>query len=136
MMKHADDYTSWLDELFEGLGLEQGINLIGLSYGGWLVSQYALRFPQRLNKIVLIAPGGMAPYSFKFLAIAMPLSLLGFRVKFFFKQLTRWIFKDFLAIHENAEERFNEWFDFIYLGLLSHKPQPTVFAKVLGVNQE
>jgi len=131
VMKRADDYTTWLDELFDGLGLEGGINLIGLSYGGWLVSQYALRFPQRLNKIVLIAPGGMAPYSLKFLAIAMPLSLLGFQIKFLFKQLTRWIFKDFLAREENAEESFNEWFDFIYLGLRTHKTQPTLFAKVL-----
>ncbi len=130
-MKKADDYTTWLDELLSGLDLEQPINLIGLSYGGWLVSQYALRFPQRLDKIVLLAPGGMAPYSLKFLAIAMPLSLFGFRVKVLFEQLTRWIFNDFLANDRHGEQRFREWFDFIYLGLRSHKPQPTVFANVL-----
>ncbi|NEP14648.1 MAG: alpha/beta hydrolase [Symploca sp. SIO2C1] len=46
-------------------------------------------------------------------------------------QLSPWIFKDFLARQENAENSFNEWFDFIYLGLQSHQPQPTLFGKVL-----
>ena len=131
VMKRADDYTTWLDELLTGLGLKQGVDLIGLSYGGWLVSQYALRCPQRLRKVVLLAPGGISAYSLKFLAIAMPLSLVGFRIKGTFERLTRWIFKDFLERHDNTEEQFREWFDFIYLGLKSHKPQPTVFANVL-----
>ncbi|MGK7874743.1 MAG: alpha/beta fold hydrolase [Xenococcaceae cyanobacterium] len=130
VMKSSDDYTTWLDELFDGLGLKQGINLVGLSYGGWLASQYALRFPQRLNKIVLMAPGGLAPYSLKFLMLAMPLSIFGFRSKFLFKRFTRWMFDDFFLINEKGEEKFDEWFEFLYLGLRSHKPQPILFAKV------
>src|SRR5262249_7573256 len=31
--------------------------LVGLSYGGWLAAQYALRFPTRLRSLVMIAPG-------------------------------------------------------------------------------
>ena len=131
IIKCSDDYTSWLDELFDGLGLKQDINLIGLSYGGWLVNQYALRFPQRLNKIVLIAPGGIAPFPLKFITFALFLSLFQFRSKFLFKRLTRWMFKDFLNIHEAGEQKFDEWFEFIYLGIQSYKPQPIVFAKVL-----
>jgi pimeloyl-ACP methyl ester carboxylesterase len=57
-IKKPDDYVQWLDELFTGLGLEDSINLMGHSYGGWLLSQYTLRFQNRLNKLVLIAPGG------------------------------------------------------------------------------
>lgn len=131
VMKRVDDYTSWLDELFDGLDLEREINLVGLSYGGWLVSQYALRFPQKLNKIGLIAPAGLAPFSLKFIAFALFLSLFQFRNRFLFKRLTQWMFKDFLANCDKGQEKFNEWFDFIYLGLQSHKPQPIVFAKVL-----
>ncbi|MEM1370091.1 MAG: alpha/beta hydrolase, partial [Cyanobacteria bacterium P01_H01_bin.15] len=37
---------------------------------------------------------------------------------------------DFLKSSENEDE-FKQWFDFIYLGMKSHKPQPIVFAKVL-----
>ena len=54
--KTPEDFTSWLDELFTSLNLGDKINIAGLSYGGWLTSQYALHYPERVNKIVLIAP--------------------------------------------------------------------------------
>ncbi len=135
VMKRVDDYTSWLNQLFDGLGLEQGISLIGLSYGGWLVSRYALQFPQRLRKIVLIAPAGIVPFPLGFIAFALFLSLFQFRSKFLFKRLTRWMFKDFLATHNQGEQKFDDWFEFIYLGIKSHKAQPIVFAKVLTDNE-
>jgi len=139
LMKSAGDYTTWLDELFEGLGLAQGINLIGLSYGGWLTSQYALRFPQRLGKIVLMAPPAIAPFPVKFIILAMFLSLFQYQIKFLFKRFNRWMFKrltrqmfqDFIAMHENGKEKFDEWFDFLYLGIQSYKVQPIVFARLL-----
>lgn len=52
-----DDLIGWLDELFDGLDLRSGLNLAGMSYGGALTAEYAVRFPERLNKVVLIAPG-------------------------------------------------------------------------------
>lgn len=130
-MKGADDFTHWLNEVFDGLELEKNINLIGLSYGGWLVSQYALKFPQRLKKLVLMAPAGISAFPLRFIVFAIFLSLFQFRIRFLFKQLTRWMFVDFLKLQENSEEKFNQWFDFIYLGLKSHKAQPIVFAKIL-----
>jgi len=51
------DLLAWLDELFAGLDLVRGINLLGLSYGGALAVQYALKFPAKLDKLVLLAPG-------------------------------------------------------------------------------
>lgn len=53
--KNAEDLVHWLDELFSALELGNRINLMGLSYGSWLTHLYALRFPQRLEKIVLLA---------------------------------------------------------------------------------
>jgi pimeloyl-ACP methyl ester carboxylesterase len=52
----ARDYVNWLDELFNVLELGDGINLMGMSYGSWMASQYALVHPERLRKIVLLAP--------------------------------------------------------------------------------
>lgn len=52
------DFVQWLDELFTALGLEENINLIGHSYGGWQASLYALAHPQRLAKLILLAPSG------------------------------------------------------------------------------
>ena len=52
----TEDMVAWLDELFTSLDLENDINLMGLSFGGWLTSQYLLSHPERLDKVVLIAP--------------------------------------------------------------------------------
>ena len=56
-VEKLDDFVVWLNDLFDGLGLSGGVNLAGLSYGGALAAQYALRFPDRLNRLVLLAPG-------------------------------------------------------------------------------
>ncbi|NER83243.1 MAG: alpha/beta hydrolase [Leptolyngbya sp. SIO1D8] len=128
ILRIADDFSNWLDEVLDGLGLNVGINLVGLSYGGWLAIQYALRFQQKVKKLVLIAPAGISSFPLRFIVFAIFLSLFQFRIKFLFERLTRWMFIDFLKSSENEDE-FNDWFDFIYLGMKSHKSQPIVFAK-------
>lgn len=50
------DLVGWLDELFAGLDLVHGFSLMGVSYGGALAAQYALKFPTKLDKVVLLAP--------------------------------------------------------------------------------
>jgi pimeloyl-ACP methyl ester carboxylesterase len=54
-MKKPSDFVQWLDELFTALKLDN-INLMGHSYGGWQASLYALAHPQRLEKLILLAP--------------------------------------------------------------------------------
>jgi len=55
-LRNPGDYVNWLDDLFNVLGFGENINLMGISLGGWVTSQYALRFPNRLAKIVLVSP--------------------------------------------------------------------------------
>jgi len=55
--RSLDDMMGWLNQVFDGLDLKRAINLAGISYGGALAAQYALRFPERLSRLVLIAPG-------------------------------------------------------------------------------
>ncbi len=50
-----DDFVTWLDELLSEIGLKQ-INLLGYSYGGWQAALFALAHPERLQKLVLLAP--------------------------------------------------------------------------------
>jgi pimeloyl-ACP methyl ester carboxylesterase len=57
-IKKPSDFVQWLDELFTALELDN-INLIGFSYGGWQASLYTLAYPQRANRLVLIAPVGV-----------------------------------------------------------------------------
>jgi pimeloyl-ACP methyl ester carboxylesterase len=55
-MTTPEDFIDWLDELLVRMGLESDVNLLGLSYGGWIASHYALAHPERLAKLVLVAP--------------------------------------------------------------------------------
>lgn len=57
--KTAAEHMSWLDGLFDGLGLTGGINIMGCSRGGWLVGEYLLHAPGRLVKAVLHSPAGV-----------------------------------------------------------------------------
>ena len=56
--RSLDDMMGWLEQLFDGLDLKHAVDLVGISYGGALAAQYALRFPEQLERLVLIAPGG------------------------------------------------------------------------------
>ena len=55
LMEKRADYAQWLKEAFDGLHIEK-FDLLGHSYGGWLTLNTALAYPDRLRKIVLLAP--------------------------------------------------------------------------------
>jgi pimeloyl-ACP methyl ester carboxylesterase len=78
-LKNADDFAAWLDGLFDALALKRA-NVLGLSYGGWVFAQYALRRPERVDKLVLLAPAGtVAPINFAFIWRAVATLVLGRR---------------------------------------------------------
>jgi pimeloyl-ACP methyl ester carboxylesterase len=53
-----DDYVLHYMDLFDRLGLNT-FDLAGFSLGGWLAAEYAIRQPERLRRLVLIAPVGL-----------------------------------------------------------------------------
>jgi len=55
LLDKRTDYAKWLKEVFDGLKIER-CQLVGHSYGGWLTLNMALAYPERLHKIVLLAP--------------------------------------------------------------------------------
>jgi len=89
------DYLSWMDELFTGLRLGDRINLMGLSYGGMLATQYALLHPERLGKIVLLAPAAtVQPLSKEFAVRALFCAL---PIRSTVALFSFWVFEDFLG---------------------------------------
>ncbi|KJS62994.1 alpha/beta fold hydrolase [Streptomyces rubellomurinus] len=50
--------AEWLGEVLAGLGLER-VHLVGMSYGGWLALNQAIRGPERLASVVALDPGGI-----------------------------------------------------------------------------
>jgi pimeloyl-ACP methyl ester carboxylesterase len=71
-------YADWLDDVLDGLHLERAA-LVGVSLGGALALDYAARRPQRVDRLVLLAPSGIGRQRPGFLVKAVLLQLLGDR---------------------------------------------------------
>jgi pimeloyl-ACP methyl ester carboxylesterase len=92
---------AWLDEVLAVLSPAEPVHLVGMSFGGWLASQYALRFPARLQKLVMLAPAAtVLPVSLAFILHALPSLLPGikFRKRFYY-----WLLHD--TVQSGADGR-------------------------------
>ena len=71
------DYAEWLLDVFDQLKLERA-GLVGLSYGGFLAVNFALAYPQRVHRVVLLAPGipNFGPPTFQWANYGMPMLCL------------------------------------------------------------
>jgi len=56
-VRDAADYAAWLTATLDGLGLGP-ISLVGMSYGAWLALNFAIAAPDRVQRLVLLSPGG------------------------------------------------------------------------------
>jgi len=72
----SDEHERWLDDVFDGLGLEKAA-VLGMSLGGWLAIDYATRRPERVTKLALLAPGGIGRRTSGWMVKALPLFALG-----------------------------------------------------------
>ncbi len=54
----VEDHVLHYMDLFDRLGLER-FDLAGFSLGGWLAAEFAIRQPQRVRRLVLVAPAGL-----------------------------------------------------------------------------
>ncbi|GLY04516.1 alpha/beta fold hydrolase [Actinoplanes sp. NBRC 101535] len=60
-----DQTASWLDETLGLLGLD-AVHLVGFSYGGYLALNQAVHGPDRLRRVTVIDPGGLATVPARF----------------------------------------------------------------------
>jgi len=70
----SDAHALWLLDVLAGLEVP-GASFIGLSLGGWIALDFAIRCPNQVGKLVLLTPGGIADRNI--LLWALPLLLLG-----------------------------------------------------------
>jgi len=127
-LESAADYSKWLDDVLDALGLERDVYLVGLSYGGWIAARYALHSPDRLRKVVLLAPAGTIspiPFDWIWRAVLVPLPHRRFTKSFLY-----WMLED-LAETPEGGRILDQATDAAYLAIQSYKPRPMAPPDVL-----
>jgi pimeloyl-ACP methyl ester carboxylesterase len=125
------DMMDWLDGLFDALQIKNNINLMGLSYGAWLIIKYALHSPNRIGKIVLCAPPAtLLPLPGKWAWYGLT-ALIPHR--YFMKNMTRWMFKDLMQKKDTASIKLaNDMIEDAFIGLRCFKFKMPIAPTVLS----
>jgi pimeloyl-ACP methyl ester carboxylesterase len=75
----SDAHAEWLDDVLAGLGVDRAA-FVGMSLGGWIALDYAIRRPERVSSLALLCPGGVGRMLLtraKLVLVILPLLLLG-----------------------------------------------------------
>lgn len=51
-------YSGQLKELLDSLDIDKKVNLMGLSYGGRIISAFAFQYPERIKNLIYVDPAG------------------------------------------------------------------------------
>jgi pimeloyl-ACP methyl ester carboxylesterase len=54
----SDAYAVWLDDVLDHLSIDR-TSIVGVSLGGWLGLDYAIRRPERVERVAVLCPGGI-----------------------------------------------------------------------------
>lgn len=73
---YGDAFAEWLDEALDYLFIDEAA-LIGMSQGGWVALKYAIFRPERVGRMVLLAPGGITRDRVSFALLASSLKAMG-----------------------------------------------------------
>lgn len=76
----SDAHAIWLDDVLRRLGVKRAA-FLGVSLGGWLALDYAIRREGRVERLAVLCPGGVGRQRPDLLFKVLPLMLLGFREK-------------------------------------------------------
>jgi pimeloyl-ACP methyl ester carboxylesterase len=76
--RSGDAHARWLDDVLDELGVDAAA-LVGVSLGGWLATDYAIRRPDRVQRLALRAPGGIGRQRYGAVLAALALVPFGDR---------------------------------------------------------
>jgi pimeloyl-ACP methyl ester carboxylesterase len=73
---NTSDLDNWLYDVFEGLSISKAV-MIGASLGGFLAAKFAIRYPEKIDKLVLLCPAGIGTQNKNFIFTALFYMLFG-----------------------------------------------------------
>jgi pimeloyl-ACP methyl ester carboxylesterase len=107
----SEAYAAWLDDVWNHLGIARA-HIVGMSLGGWLALDYAIRRPDRLASLCLLSPSGIGAQNRLLLVRVGLLRLLG-----------RWGLKRSLQLVAGRTSLPNEMADAITLRFQHFRPR-------------
>lgn len=57
---HGPAFADWLSDVFQALSLPTA-SLVGISLGAWLALKFAVAYPEKVDRLVLLCPAGVGP---------------------------------------------------------------------------
>jgi pimeloyl-ACP methyl ester carboxylesterase len=85
----SDAHAVWLDDVLNHLGVAR-TSIVGISLGGWLALDYAIRRPERVERLAVLCPGGIGRQKVGIVFATLLLRLFGKRGK-------RWLMQRILG---------------------------------------
>jgi pimeloyl-ACP methyl ester carboxylesterase len=85
----SDGYAVWLDECFDALSLERA-DICGASFGSWLGCQFALKNPEKVQRLMMLAAPHLLPVKAGFIFRAILASIIPTegRIRAFYEHLS------------------------------------------------
>jgi pimeloyl-ACP methyl ester carboxylesterase len=82
------DLAGWLNAVLDGLRITQA-HILGHSFGGWLALNFVLSAPERIKRLILLAPLGLQPLVSQFWLKGIPAIL--FQRRSFITGFMKWM---------------------------------------------
>jgi pimeloyl-ACP methyl ester carboxylesterase len=115
------DYTPFLDDFINALNID-GVSLVGQSLGGGIALHYAIQFPKRVNKLVLVDNAGLGKevtWTLRLMSLPLLGELFSYPsrrgIEIFFKLAVRnraLVTKDFVELYYDifSQPGSQQWF--------------------------
>ncbi|MCJ8007827.1 alpha/beta fold hydrolase [Lederbergia wuyishanensis] len=122
--KEKKDCAEWLSDVFHALGIEQAA-VCGHSAGGWQAINFSILYPEKVNKLVLLAPAAsFIPFYKQFFVRLFSIMLIPKR-SFVINSFCSWFVAKGNKVESNLFEQF-------YLGLKHYKFTKTIVPSVFS----
>lgn len=73
---NTSDFDDWLYDVFNGLLVSKAV-VMGASLGAWLATKFAIRYPEKIDKLVLLCPAGIGTQNKKIIFAALFYMIFG-----------------------------------------------------------